>query len=263
LLAQASGDFLSGCAAARQRDAKRHDPQNTHVTIPQRPGRIQAQPERVRKGPSLETGRRRRVVFGKGVGEDGSLQGVASMSFKVIDGDGPGKEERERGRDREFAKHEFSWAIRDTAANMLRIIRGAGKPFELLLQMKKAIDSAIKFQELHNHWPDDVIANDLQLEDEMEKVLARRREGALDQVTTDRWWKDGTFDRMMAEHTIYRGALQAIASELIGQNTQKRSGESEFHDGIRQWSEYRRTGKRRKQADRHRPRESCANRQNP
>jgi hypothetical protein len=96
-------------------------------------------------------------------------------------------------------------------------------------------DSAIKFQELHNHWPDDVIANDLQLEDEMEKVLARRREGTLDQVTTDRWWKDGTFDRMMAEHTIYRGALQAIASELIGQNTQKRSGESEFHDGIRQW----------------------------
>jgi hypothetical protein len=38
-----------------------------------------------------------------------------------------------------------------------------------------------------------------------------------------------------AEHTIHRGALQAIASELIGQNTQKRSGESEFHDGIRHW----------------------------
>jgi hypothetical protein len=69
----------------------------------------------------------------------------------------------------------------------------------------------------------------------MEKVLARQREGTLDQVTIDRWWKDGTFDRMMAEHTIYRGALQAIASELIGQNPQKRSGESELHDGVRQW----------------------------
>jgi hypothetical protein len=157
------------------------------------------------------------------------------MSFKVIDGDGPAKEERERERDREWAKLEFSWAIRDTAANMLRIIRGAGKPYELLFQMKKAIDSAIKFQELHHHWPSDVIANDLQLEDEMEKVLARGREGTLDQVTIDRWWKDGTFDRMMAEHTIHRGALQAIASELIGQNTQKRSGETEFHDGIRHW----------------------------
>jgi hypothetical protein len=30
-------------------------------------------------------------------------------------------------------------------------------------------------------------------------------------------------------------ALQAIASELIGQNIQKRSGEREFHEGLRDW----------------------------
>ena len=161
------------------------------------------------------------------------------MSFKVIDGDGPGKEERDRDRDREWTKQEFSWAIRDTAANMLRIIRGAGKPYELLMQMKKAIDSAIKFQELHGHWPTDVIIDDLQVEDEMETFLARGREGTTDQATIDGWWKDGTFDRMMAEHTIYRGALQAIASELIGQNTQQRRGENEFHGGLRRWIEIR------------------------
>jgi hypothetical protein len=155
------------------------------------------------------------------------------MSFKVIDGDGQGKEERERERDREFAKHEFSWAIRDTAANMLRIIRGAGKPYELLLQMKKAIDSAIKFQELHNYWPYDVIANDLKLEDEEETLSARAREGTIDQASIDRWLENGTFERMLAEHTIYRGALQAIASEMIGQTPQKRSGQNEFHEGIR------------------------------
>jgi hypothetical protein len=157
------------------------------------------------------------------------------MSFKVIDGGGPRKEER----DLERAKHEFSWAIRETAANMLRIIRGVGKPYELLMQMKKAIDSAIKFQDLHGYWPFDVIASDLLLEDEMETFLARGREGTTEQATIDRWWKDGTFDRMMAEHTMYRGALQAIASELIGQNTQKRSGESEFHEGLRQWMKIR------------------------
>jgi hypothetical protein len=166
------------------------------------------------------------------------------MSFKVIDGDGPGrpgKEERDRDRDREWTKHEFSWAIRDTAANMLRIIRGAGKPDELLMQMKKAIDSAIKFQELHGHLPTDVIIDDLQVEDEMETFLARGREGTTDQATIDGWWKDGTFDRMMmmAERTIYRGALQAIASELIGQNTQQRRGENEFHEGLRQWMKIR------------------------
>jgi hypothetical protein len=161
------------------------------------------------------------------------------MSFKVIDGDGPRKEERDRDRDREWTKHEFSWAIRDTAANMLRIIRGAGKPYELLMQMKKAIDSAIKFQELHGYWPFDVIANDLLIEDEMETFLARAREGKLDQATVDRWRDDGTFDKMMAQNSMYRGALQSIASELIGQNTQKRSGENEFYEGLRQWMKIR------------------------
>jgi len=94
---------------------------------------------------------------------------------------------------------------------MLRIIRGAGKPYELLVQMKKAIDSAIKFQELYGYWPFDVITNDLLVEDEMETFLARGREGTTDQATIDRWWKDGTFDRMMAEHTIHASAFDLPA----------------------------------------------------
>ena len=47
------------------------------------------------------------------------------MSFKVIDGGGPGKDDRDRQRDQEWAQDEFSWAIRETAANLLRIVRGA------------------------------------------------------------------------------------------------------------------------------------------
>ena len=90
-------------------------------------------------------------------------------------------------------------------------IRGAGKPYELLVQMKKAIDSAIKFQELYGYWPFDVITNDLLVEDEMETFLARGREGTTDQATIDRWWKDGTFDRMMAEHTIHASAFDLPA----------------------------------------------------
>jgi hypothetical protein len=169
------------------------------------------------------------------------------MSFKVIDGDGPGKDERERERDRIWAKQEFSYAIRETAANMLRIIRGAGKPYELLLQMKTAIDTAIKFQELHHHWPFDVIVNDLQLEDEMEAILSQGRKGEIDQARIDRWWKDGRFEKMMAVHTISKGVLQAIASELIGQNMQQRSGESELHQGILDWIRVREERDRKNQ----------------
>jgi hypothetical protein len=63
------------------------------------------------------------------------------MSFKVIDGDGPGKEEGDREREREWAQGEFSYAIRDCAANMLRIVRGAGKGYEILRQMQTVIEA--------------------------------------------------------------------------------------------------------------------------
>jgi hypothetical protein len=155
--------------------------------------------------------------------------------LKVIEGNGPEKEEKERQQALEWAKDDFSWAIREVAANMLRIIRGAGKPYELLLQMKRAIDAAIKFQEVHQHWPQDVIANELRVQCEDEKIYAGFREGKFIQADLDRWRDDGTFDRMIDEHTILRGALQAIASELIGQSTQKIAGERELRDGIRSW----------------------------
>ena len=141
------------------------------------------------------------------------------MSFKVIDGDGPGKEERDKERQREWATSEFSWAIRETAANMLRIIRGAGKPYELLMQMKKTIDSAINFQELHGYWPNDVMANKLRLQDEVDDCLERGRSGALAQEHIDRWTKDCTFEQMSAEHTLYRGVLQRRKLKQRSQTT--------------------------------------------
>ena len=77
------------------------------------------------------------------------------MSFKVIDGSGPSKEERnqqekerELQQQRDGTRSDFSWALRDCAANMLRIIRGAGKPNELMRQMQKALNAAVKFREV-------------------------------------------------------------------------------------------------------------------
>ncbi|MGY4431169.1 hypothetical protein ACVWWO_003646 [Bradyrhizobium sp. F1.13.1] len=157
------------------------------------------------------------------------------MSFKVIDGDGPGREESDRKQDQQFARDEFSWAIRDCAANMLRVIRGAGKPYELMRQMQMALNTSAKFYEVHGYWPQEVIVNDLRIEDEAAKWFGKAREGALDQGSVDRWHDDGTFDRMAAEHTIFCGALQLIASELIGQSTQKAAGSREFHDGLREY----------------------------
>lgn len=161
------------------------------------------------------------------------------MSFKVIDGGGPGKEERERERDREFAENAFSWAVRDCAANILRIIRGAGRPEDLLSQMAKVIHAADKFHGSHGHLPVDVIANDLRLKDALARWDDLKREGRILEEDINRWMRDGTFEREAAEHRMYRGALQSVASDLICQATQQRSGESEFHEGFRRLEELR------------------------
>ncbi len=49
---------------------------------------------------------------------------------------------------RKFAGSSSLGAVRDTVANRLRIT-----PYGLLLQMKQAIDSAIKFPDLHGCRP--------------------------------------------------------------------------------------------------------------
>ncbi len=69
----------------------------------------------------------------------------------------------------------------------------------------------------------------------METWLARARAGTIDQASIDRWWEDGIFEKMMAEHTIVQGALRIIASELVGQDLQKSHGKNEFHQGIQHW----------------------------
>jgi hypothetical protein len=130
------------------------------------------------------------------------------MSFKITDGDGPGKEERDRERRREWAKDEFSGTIRELAANMFRVVRGAGKGYELLVQMKTVIDSAIKYRDSHDYWPSsDVIGSALRRENEMETVLERGRAGTLAQEHIDRWWKAGkrvTFHAAIGCRTVRR-----------------------------------------------------------
>ncbi|CAL74427.1 hypothetical protein BRADO0487 [Bradyrhizobium sp. ORS 278] len=166
------------------------------------------------------------------------------MSFKVIDGGGPDKEDRERVEkerqkawEREQAEAEFSYALRECAANMLRIIRGAGSPFYLVRQMQEVIRTSLSFHEVHGYWPQDVLAKVLHLESEAEMWNRRLREGHLDQASFDRWTRDGSFEMMDAEHTIYRGVLQIVASEMLGQATQQSAGDREFHDGLRTYNE--------------------------
>jgi hypothetical protein len=145
----------------------------------------------------------------------------------VIDGGGP------EGRDRIFAEQELRNALLETAANMLRVIRGAGKPYELITQFSVVVQSAIKFRDAFGHWPPShTLAEMLAMQDEVDEMYEKRAAGRFTEADMDRWYQDGTMDELYAERTIKAGMLQLVASQFVGQTLQERVGESEMSDGI-------------------------------
>jgi hypothetical protein len=158
----------------------------------------------------------------------------------VIDGDGPPTEERVAGR-------KVGWASRELAANILRIIRGAGKPEALVDQIKAFLDAGYDYQDVAGNWPVLVIADALKIESEYSKFMERAERGEVDDATIDRMHERQMFAKMHAEHHIRRGALQSIASRLVDQPLQEASGDREIRDGIH---EIERIGEERRKADR-------------
>ena len=109
--------------------------------------------------------------------------------------------------------------LRDLAANLLRVTRGAGRPYELANQAVAFVNACVAFREATGAYPmADEIAAALDLNDEPEWI--RELEG------TERALYD-------AKYVIIRGALQIVASEFLGQRTQVAAGSHELADGIR------------------------------
>jgi hypothetical protein len=149
--------------------------------------------------------------------------------FTVIDGGGP------EGRDRIFAEQELRDRLHETAANMLRVIRGAGKPYELIQQLNEVVKAAIKFRDAFGHWPPShALGEMLAMHDEVHAMDEKQAEGRFTKADMDRWYEDGTMDRKYAEQAIKAGVLQTIASQFVGQTLQERAGETEMRDGINQ-----------------------------
>jgi hypothetical protein len=149
--------------------------------------------------------------------------------FTVIEGGGP------EGRDRILAEQELRDALQETAANLLRVIRGAGKPYELVKQFNNVVQIAIKFRDAFGHWPPShTLAEMLAMHDEVHEMDRKQSEGQFNQADMNRWYEDGTMDRKYAEQAIKAGVLQIIASQFVGQTLQERAGETEMRDGINQ-----------------------------
>ncbi|WP_407174552.1 hypothetical protein [Bradyrhizobium sp. STM 3562] len=146
--------------------------------------------------------------------------------FRVIEGGGP------EGRSRLLAEQELRNALHITAANLLRIVRGAGKPYELMMQFNRVVQAAIQYRDAVGHWPpSDLLGQMLRMRDEVDEMHEREAAGKCTEADMERWYEDGTIDRKYAEASIKAGVLQIIASQFVDQPLQEKAGKSEMSDG--------------------------------
>lgn len=124
---------------------------------------------------------------------------------------------------RQAAIDNLQWPTREMAANLLRVTRGAGKPWDLPQQIINLAESILKASKHSNAWG---------IWSEMEKVL---QSGMPDD-------DDGLIG---SEETIVRGSLQLVASRLVHQRTQAAAGGREIGTGIRMVEQEREENRKR------------------
>ncbi len=159
-------------------------------------------------------------------------------------------EQSDAQRRRRLAAEQLEGPLRELAANLLRVMRGAGKPNDLIQQMQAFVTVGEAYQTAHGQWHPvaDVIVNTLRIDSASEELYERRKNGDVSQADFDRWTTDGTIDRDDAVYMICRGAMQLCASKLVGQIAQERAGKKELTEGCRILDVA--MGKRRKSARR-------------
>ncbi len=116
-------------------------------------------------------------------------------------------------------EREVDYRLRDLSANLLRLIRGGGKSYEVENQLKHAQNAIERYRATASHGvPPHLIDGALNLRLEAPDGVEENSE--------DRIWRDG-------QERMIRGALQIAASHLLGQNSQGAKGTDELYEGQR------------------------------
>lgn len=140
--------------------------------------------------------------------------------FAVIQGGvtGDGREQY----DLEQAEENLSWRVRALAANLLRVIAGAGKDYEIIENCADLIQAAHAYLDLRSG-------------PEVFSIMAI--------ALTDRDWRkqDSRYTHKrqltaesMAEDRVVQHALRFVAAQLLHQTTQESTNEGDLHLAARQ-----------------------------
>jgi hypothetical protein len=119
---------------------------------------------------------------------------------------------------------EVSRTLREMTANLLRVIRGAGKPYEIGQQAAALVEALVKYRDVTGAWPDD-LSEVLSIERDMDNLEGHQ------------------LDRADAEQRVISGALQVAASRLIGQTAHASVGSCEMYEGINAIADMREEGR--------------------
>jgi hypothetical protein len=136
-------------------------------------------------------------------------------------------ERARKERERADALHGVQCALVDLTANLLRVVRGAGKSYAIPRDAIELFGKIRVYTELTNELPHGY---------DLEQVLSMRRAEDWETLEEEiRKW-DPVKE---AEASIVAGSLQIAASRLLGQHTQERAGCREMLEGIEELREAR------------------------
>ena len=140
-----------------------------------------------------------------------------------------------RRYDAERAAEALNYAARDLAANLLRIIAGAGKQHAVI---DEAIALLKAYRELQPYsgsaYPYSPVApiakglTDLDWRKNNPSFPDYRNEESL-----RRWHEDGTEEILLAEEEAFRASLRVVAARLVRQSTQEHTSHHQFAHALR------------------------------
>lgn len=114
-------------------------------------------------------------------------------------------------REKAYAVDRLEWGTRELVANLLRVMRGAGRPLELPQQIVNFAESILEVSKTARLW-----AVSSAIEDALYSAFPRNL---------------GAPEREEDIRIIVSGSLQLLASRLVHQRAQEAAGEREIVDG--------------------------------
>ncbi|WP_085034073.1 hypothetical protein [Ensifer aridi] len=120
--------------------------------------------------------------------------------------------------DANLHQERVDYALRELAANIIRVVRGAGRPDDIIDQCNAVLKAAIDYH------------------DKVQRFVSYHSVAAALRLERERVRDYDSFEgeRQLALRQMIDGSLQVTASRLLGQLTQERRGESELYEGFRE-----------------------------